>query len=105
MKAVEFKHQNIVFAKDQPEYMPLPALRIDSAEGEVISCWKMSIKERLKVLFFGRVWLSLMSFNKPLTPSYMSVNRKDVYSHHDDSVRWHKLFLDKLQKRLFKART
>ena len=104
MKAVEFKHQNIVFAKDQPEYMPLPALRIDSPQGEVVSCWKMSFKERIKVLFFGRVWLSLMSFNKPLTPSYMSVNRKDVYSHPDDSVRWDKLFLVKLQKRLFKAR-
>jgi len=104
MKPVEFKHQNIVFAKDQPEYMPLPALRIDSPQGEVVSCWKMSFKERMKVLFFGRVWLSLMSFNKPLTPSYMSVNRKDVYSHPDDLVRWHKLFWGKLQKLLFKAR-
>ena len=55
MKPVEFEHQNIVFAKDQPEYQPLPALRIDSPEGEVISCWKMSFKERMKVLFFGRV--------------------------------------------------
>ena len=34
MKPVEFKHQNIVFAKDQPEYQPLPALRIDSPTGE-----------------------------------------------------------------------
>lgn len=40
MKPVEFKHQNIVFAKDQPEYQPLPALRIDSPTGEVVSCWK-----------------------------------------------------------------
>lgn len=104
MQPVEFKHQNIVFAKDQPEYQPLPALRIDSPQGEVISCWRMSFKERLKVLFYGRVWLSLMSFNKPLTPSYMSVNRKDVYSHPGDSVRWDKLFLDKLQKQLLKAR-
>lgn len=80
MKPVEFKHQNVVFAKDQPEYQPLPALRIDSPQGEVVSCWKMSFKERIKALITGRVWLSLMSFNKPLTPSYMSVNRKDVYS-------------------------
>jgi hypothetical protein len=105
MKPVEFEHQNIVFAKDQPEYQPLPALRIDSPQGEVISCWKMSFKERIKVLFFGRVWISLMSFNKPLTPSYMSVNRKDVYSHPDDLVRWDKLFLAKLRKRFLKART
>lgn len=98
MKATEFKHQNVVFAKDQPEYKPLPALRIDSQQGEVISCWKMSFKERIKVLFTGKVWLSLMSFNKPLTPSYMSVNRKDVYSHPDDFVRWHKSFFKKLKK-------
>ena len=94
MKPVEFKHQNIVFAKDQPEYQPLPSLRLDTPEGEVISCWRLSFKERLQVLVFGRVWLSLMSFNKPLTPSFMAVNRKEVYSHPDDLVVWYKkLFL------------
>lgn len=94
MKPVEFKHQNIVFAKDQPEYQPLPALIIDSPKGEVVSCWRLSFKERIQVLIFGRVWMSLMSFNKPLTPSYLAVNRKEVYSHPDDSVAWYKkLFL------------
>jgi len=102
MKPVEFKHQNIVFAEGQPEYESLPALLIDSPQGEVISCWKMSFKERVKVLFFGRVWVSLMSFNKPLTPSYISVNRKEVYSHPDDLVRWDKLFLKNFRKRFLK---
>jgi len=93
MKPVEFKHQNIVFAKDQPEYQPLPALRIDSPEGEVISCWRLSFKERIKVLVFGRVWMSLMSFNKPLTPSYLAIDRKDVFSNPDDAVKWWKKYL------------
>ena len=84
MKPVEFKHQNVVFAKDQPEYQPLPALKLDTPENYVVSCWKMTFTERLKVLITGRVWLSLMSFNKPLTPSYLSVNRKEVYSHSAD---------------------
>ena len=84
MKPVEFKHQSIVFAKDQPEYQPLPALRLETPQGEVISCWRMSFKERIKVLFFGRVWLSLMIFNKPLTQIYMALNLKEVYSHPDD---------------------
>lgn len=78
MKPVNFKGQNVVFAKDQPEYQPLPALKLDTPEGEVISCWKLSFKERVKILFTGRIWLSLMSFNKLLTPSYLSVNREDV---------------------------
>lgn len=97
METVEFKHQNIVYAKDQSEYKPLPALKLDTQEGEVISCWKMSVKERLIVLFTGRVWLSLLSFNKPLTPSFMAVRRKEVYHHPDDD----KSFLQKV-KDIFK---
>jgi len=79
MKAIEFKEQNIVFAKDQPEYIPLPALKIESPYGEVISCWKLSFKERLEVLFKGKIWLSLVTFNKPLTPSFMATNKKKVF--------------------------
>ena len=86
MQPVKFKHQNVVFSGDQPEYGSLPALRIEGTEGYVVSCWEMSLKERVKVLFTGKVWLSLMSFNKPLTPSYMSVNRKDVYSVPEDKL-------------------
>lgn len=87
MKPIEFKDQNAIYAKDQPEYMPLPVLKIEGPEGNVISCWKLSFKERVKVFFTGKVWLNLMSFNKPLTPSYMSVNRKDVYSLPEDKKR------------------
>jgi hypothetical protein len=84
MKPVKFKHQNIVFTKDQPGYQPLPALKIDSPNGEVVSCWKLSFKERVKIIFTGRIWLSLITFNRPLTPSYLAVNRKEVYSLPDD---------------------
>jgi hypothetical protein len=86
MKPIEFKYQNVVFAKDQPEYQPLPALRIEGPEGHVISCWRMSFKERVKVLFTGVVWLNLMSFNKPLTPSLLTTNRKEVFSIPSDSI-------------------
>jgi hypothetical protein len=102
MKPVEFKDQNVVFAKDQPEYQPLPALRLDTPEGQVISCWKMSIWERLKVLFTGNVWVSLMSFNKPLTPSYISVHRKEVYSRPDDKDL--KKIIDKNVKLFYQLR-
>ena len=80
MKPVKFKHQNIVMGKNQPEYTPLPALKIKSLEGEVISCWKMSFFGRLKVLFTGKVWLNIVTFNHPVTPSFMSVNRKDCFT-------------------------
>ena len=90
MKPIKFKHQNTVFAEDQPEYNPLPALKIAGYKGETISCWKLSFKERIKVLFFGRVWMSLSMFGRPLTPSYLCVNRKEVFTHPDDSIKWYK---------------
>jgi len=80
MKPIEFPEQNVVFAENQPEYLPLPAYKEDSPEGQVISCWKLSFRERLIVLFRGHLWVSLMSFNKPLTPSYFTVRKSDIFN-------------------------
>lgn len=84
MKAIKFKHCNITYAENQPQYNPLPGLKLDTKEGEFIACYKMNFWERLKVLFTGKVWVSFMTFNNPLTPHFITVNRKDVYSHIDD---------------------
>jgi len=78
MKPIKFKEQNCTYAEDQPEYLPLPAFKNDSTEAEVISCWKLSFKERIKILFTGKLWVSLLTFNKPLTPSFFTVNKKDI---------------------------
>lgn len=80
MKPIEFKEQNVVFAKDQPEYQSLPAFRNinPNGMGEVISCWKLSFRERLRLLFTGKLWVSLCMFGKPLTPSYFTTKKSDV---------------------------
>jgi hypothetical protein len=78
MKPIKFAEVNITFAKDQPEYQPLPAFRDPGPEGAVISCWRLSWRERIKLLFTGKLWLSLWSFHKPLTPSLPTVNKSDV---------------------------
>jgi hypothetical protein len=68
VKPIEFSEQNVVFAKDQPEYLPLPAYR--SADGqEVTACWGMTWRERLRVLITGRVYVTLLTFGRALTPS------------------------------------
>ncbi len=91
MKPIKFKQQNKVYAEDQPQYQPLPVLKIDDVEGNVISCWELSFKERLRVLFFGKIWMNLMSFNKPLTPSFLATNRKEVFSIPEDQIsNWQK---------------
>lgn len=50
MKPIKFKEHNVVYAENQPEYQPLPAFRNDSHQGEVVSCWQLSFKERIKFL-------------------------------------------------------
>lgn len=70
MSPVEFVGSNVVFAKNQPEYRPLPAHHTEN--GEVTSCWALDWRERLRVLFTGRVYLTLLTFNSPLQPILMA---------------------------------
>jgi len=74
----KFPEANVTFAKDQPEYNPLPAFKNASPEGEVITCWKLSFGERLRVLFSGEIWMCLLTFNKPLSPTVLTTNKKDI---------------------------
>lgn len=73
MKPVDFPGSNRVYAKDQPQYMPLPAFA-DSA-GVVVTCWRATWRERLQILFSGNVWAGQLTFNNPLQPQFLaSVN-------------------------------
>lgn len=79
MQPVKFKEQNIVFAENQPEYIPLPAHRVEGERGEVIFCEKLSFSERVRVLITGKIWVSLLTFNKPLTPSFFTTKKTDLF--------------------------
>jgi hypothetical protein len=80
MRAKEFKEQNIVYAKDQPEYLPLPGHKVNEPEGRFIFCQELTLTERLTVLFKGEIWISLMTFNKPLTPSFFTTKKSDLFN-------------------------
>lgn len=87
MTPVDFYGTNAVYAKDQPEYLPLPALKTD--EGVVVSCWKLSLWERVKILFTGRMWFMQHTFNDPLQPQCPSVKCPLTYkiSHGQNNER------------------
>jgi hypothetical protein len=76
MKPVKFKECNVVYAEGQDEYNSLPCLKDD--KGDVVICQQMTLRERLRVLVTGKVWLHLMTFNKPLTPHYMTTNKDEL---------------------------
>jgi len=70
LQACKFPEQNVTYAENQSEYTPLPA-HVNNA-GVVTSCWKMPIWERIKFLFSGKLFISSLTFNKPLQPLRVS---------------------------------
>ena len=71
MIPIEFPQQTTVWAKNQPPYLPLPAFTNDK---ETISCWKLSWKERFKLLITGCLWLRQMNFGEALQPQSPSID-------------------------------
>lgn len=79
MKPVEFPEQNVIFAKDQPEYLPLPAYKENGPQGQVISCWELTEDELEEIRRTGKIWLMTMTFNNPLQPILPAVFKSDVF--------------------------
>lgn len=71
MTPIEFPEQTIVWAKDQPPYLQLPAYTDDV---QTISCWSLSWAERFKVLVRGKLWLRQMNFGCALQPQAPSIH-------------------------------
>lgn len=68
---LNMEDQEVTFAKNQPEYLQLPA-RV-SPTGRVTTKWKLSIGERIKLIFGGSVYLQILTFGDRLQPVKLSV--------------------------------
>lgn len=54
----------VVYAKDQPEYQPLPTLRqVGTVEGRVLSRWRPTEDELIKLLAGDDLYLEVWTFN------------------------------------------
>ena len=77
MKPIKFKQANIELQK--PKDMTdeeCKSLWVYRGATQSISCWKLSFKERLKALLFGKVWLGVAGTSQP--PVWLDCN-KDVF--------------------------
>jgi len=75
MNPIQFPEQNTMVAKDQPEYLDLPAYWSPASDGEVISCWRLTFWERIRVLLTGRLWLRQLTFHERLQPQLPQIER------------------------------
>jgi len=77
MKLIDFPEQTTVYAKHQEPYLPLPAHQFKDAEGRIAFCWTLTWRERLRVLWTGKLWHQVLTFNRPLQPQLLMVEKPD----------------------------
>lgn len=66
--------EEVVYAKDQPEYIPLRCLVTDRENtGLVTSRWTLTNEQRAKVSAGADVFLELMTFGQPLQPIRIAI--------------------------------
>ncbi len=68
------EHREVVYAKDQPEYIPLRTLVSAGPDRKVLSRWTFTDKQREVVAKGADVFLELSTFGKPLQPIRMMVS-------------------------------
>lgn len=77
-KMIAFPEQNVVYGVGQDEYLPLPAFRLKGDEyGRMSFLWKLTLRERIKVLFTGKLWHEVLTFNNSLQPQRLSVPKPE----------------------------
>lgn len=76
MEPVKFPEVNATFGEGQPQYEPLPVLLYP--DGQAVSCWQLSEEEKACVAETGQIWLSQLTFNRPLQPVFMTVYKADL---------------------------
>lgn len=82
MKPIKFEGHNVVFAEDQKEYTPLPAFKAEN--GTVVTCWELTHEDFVKLVETKRIYLSVMTFNNPLQPVYLTANIDEVLEYKND---------------------
>lgn len=72
----------VIFAEHQPPYIPLPAVQVGH---RIITKWKLTWGERIKVLLGGSLWLSMLTFKKYPMPVKLQVSEPVVVREYEDT--------------------
>ncbi len=77
MKPVNFKEATHTIGENREDVEPM---RVSISENnEFISCWELTLKERLKALITGKIYLSLHTQGKGVQPSFMTTNKWELF--------------------------
>jgi hypothetical protein len=68
------EEEECVYAKDQPEYLPLPALKSKHSDGRILTRWKLTAAERAALAKGADLFLEVLTFRQPLQPVRPFIN-------------------------------
>ena len=68
----------VVLGKNQPEYIPLPAVYLDTTERPMITRWRLSGEEREAINQGADIVLTQLTFGSPFQPVHIQVTDQDV---------------------------
>ena len=66
MKPIEFKEQNITYTAPRGKESEVDKLPAYAKNGRNSSLWKLSLWERIKIMFTGKIWFSVMGNQSPI---------------------------------------
>jgi hypothetical protein len=78
------------FAESQDEYQTLPAFRQD--DGTVLTRWHLTWKERFTIFLRGDLYLFTLTFNGPLQPVSLQVERPTMSDDPGVFLSWWRWF-------------
>lgn len=68
MNPVTFEGHNIVLGKGQPQYLELPALRCNDANGTVWSCYELDETDIADLIKHRKLWIGQLTFQNLFAP-------------------------------------
>jgi hypothetical protein len=79
--------KEVVYAKEQPQYIPLRTLVSAGPDRKVYSRWTLTAEQRKRVADGADVFLELLTFGHPLQPIRMAI------ADGNESVEWVRICL------------
>lgn len=76
MKQIEFNEANKSLAVVGKA--PIPAY-VEESVPQVVTCWKLSLWERVKLLFTGKVYSCILSSYNKVPMNVLNINKKEIF--------------------------
>lgn len=76
MEQVDFKQTNNRLSENGKN--PVPVF-VDESVGLVVSCWKPTFRERVKLLFSGKIYICMVATKKNVPATRLSVSEDEIF--------------------------